>query len=63
MGLGCTLVAYLVAGGWLCITHCSGEGGPVDTSPVFKALFPAVCPKENHLASLNLSLCPLPWGD
>lgn len=53
VALGCTLVAYLVAGGWLCITVW-GEGGPVDTSPEFKSLFPAACPKPSHLASALL---------
>lgn len=53
MGLGCTLAAYLVAGGWPCVTVW-GEGGPVDTSPEFKSLFPASGPKPGHLDSALL---------
>lgn len=37
----------LSPGGWLCIP-VPGEGDPVGTSPVFKALFPSVCLKASH---------------
>lgn len=53
------LYLRLSPGSWLCIT-VPGVDDPVGTSAVFKALFPAVCPKANHSASLNLSFCTPP---